>query len=584
MSRLVLALTSDALSTAVPGAGECLGPLLADGPYAPPGSTVAASIDGYGLRSDVTLTFKGPATYTITIAVGHSHWARLGDYQVPGSPWPLTLGDLTFAAATWISRGKVTITPSYDTGSGLAHTAGGGDAVVGADGDVTITISETGLISAAGQTWQIPPERWYPYDLTAISWSGYRPGAVEDHTLTNVQSYGTDPTIRLSSSTAYKALAKGVTRSMSGTWVDGVESSTATAAPANDVTAEKSSYSYTDTFIDMHNEYGSGGCVDSNNAISSDPLYGETADSIVLPNDLGVYLWTSSKSLLQRIGDNVTVLPTGAELLVRTKRSGSNQILTCHRRAGYDQDFAETATVGSATSAHLTRPVGASSGQRYVVRQAPTASQVSEDHGRTFAQVGVGEADPLVLALRTETTLLAFRLDPGDGLMCGARLTSGDLVAVDQDGDTDTVAVAVGALLEAVIFRNGNGTWELVAIDGGDLTSYTSDGVGVQGWTAGTPQTLDSPAADVQYLAGWRTRSGLDVIGGYSAAAGGYRVWYREGADQLWSDAVAVATSAPGAAPYLYERPTGQLELGTYLNGTWYAWTANHPAGTWSAV
>lgn len=577
MSRLTFTFTSDSLPLSLIGGTDCKGPLLG-GPEYIIGGTPSASLFGTALRSYVTLTLKGATTETITILVGDTYITADGGYNEDGDPGAPELGSLYWNnSPSWGSRGKVTITTTYD--SGLSYTAGPSDAVVG-DGNATIDISESGLITAGGQTYQIPAAYWNTYDITAITWGTRRAYRYEDHGFQI--STATGGTTRNTTGGLDNYVFEGVTQSWSGSWFDGAEGSSTTSAPSSDVTIVAETYQYLDT--PPGTTPVTGACTLTNNAASGDPLYDYLTGSTTPPSPVNKLPdWTASKSLLQQIGDNVTVLPTGAELVIRPKRSGSNQVLACHRRAGYDQTFAEVATVGSA-AATLKRPFGASAGERYVVRQAPTASQVSEDHGETFAQVNVSDPDPLVLALRTETLLLAFKLDPADGLMCGVRLSSGNLVAVDQDGDTATVATSVGAQTEAVVFRNGNGTWEIVAIDGGDLTSYTSDGVGVQGWTAATPQTLDSPAADVQYLANWRTRAGLDVIAGYSAAAGGYRVWYREGAGQSWSNAVAVASSAPGAAPYLYERPTGQLELGALLAGTWYAWTAEHPAGTWSAV
>jgi len=582
MSKLVLALTADALSTAVLGISPCVGPLLGDGPYSTSSNSWAAA-SGKGLRSSVTLTLSGPTTYTIAILVGYAQWSRSGDYGLdPAIPSLWNTGSPNWSALSWGSRGKVFITPSYDTGAGLAYTAGAGDPVVAGDGDATITVSETGLISACGQSWQIPTAKWDAYQITAIAWTGWRDWLWETHSHGPfTKSYGSDPHTRNSGGDADKHVVGGVTRSLSGSWLDGTESVTDPGAPANDVAMVLGAWSYTDTCIDGHNEFDNGECARSNDAVSTDPLYGIYTDHEAHEHpfsDWGFFPGiTASKSLSQRLGDNIIRLASGTEYLVRTEGTQAK----VYRRPGYDADWEVGIGIGT-TGAFTRPPLGAVAADRYVVRQARTTAEVSEDLGTTFAAVDPGEVDPQVSALRAETELIALSADQPDGLMCGVRLTGGSLVAVDQDSDTATVA-SVSSGAQAVVLRGADGRWELVVLDAGTVRSYLSDGVGVQGWTLEATQALGAAADGLTRMVGWRTRAGVDLICGHMAADGAFRVWYRPGADQEWQGPELELAAPVAYPPYLYERPTGELEFGFYDGSVWTRRVADHPAGTWSA-
>jgi len=283
--------------------------------------------------------------------------------------------------------------------------------------------------------------------------------------------------------------------------------------------------------------------------------------------------WTS----LPLLGDNVVRTAVGTEFLARSTDNGT----AIYRRPGYDEEFGHVIEVLDAGGNEVP-PLGASAGDRYVVRQARTAAQVSEDLGTTFASVDAGEADPQVAALRDETELIALSADQPDGLMCGVRLSAGQLVAVDADGDTEPVASVSGGA-QAVVFRGGDGTWEIAALDAGTLRSFVSAGVAARGWSQTASQALGAAAAGLTRMVGWRSRGGLDLLCGHHPTDGVYRVWYRPGAGQAWQGPGLELPSLVAYPPYLYERPTGQIEFGYYDGAVWTRRVADHPAGTWSA-
>lgn len=135
------------------------------------------------------------------------------------------------------------------------------------------------------------------------------------------------------------------------------------------------------------------------------------------------------------------------------------------------------------------------------------------------------------------------------------------------------------------VYRGRDGRWRVGWFVNDAPAEYVSDDLLGTSWSALSP-TSD---ADTGYLnlVGtnfWQGRDGRQAVAGYQFTEQEFVVLTRAGDGDPWTGPYLSVASSTAAAPYLYERPDGQWEVGWLIGGTWTRYTALRPSGTWNAV
>jgi len=135
------------------------------------------------------------------------------------------------------------------------------------------------------------------------------------------------------------------------------------------------------------------------------------------------------------------------------------------------------------------------------------------------------------------------------------------------------------------VYRGTDGRWRVGWFCNDVPSEYVSDDLLGESWSALSP-TADWTAGYGNLVATnfWRGRDGRQAVAGYHFGNEQFVVLTRAGDGDPWTGPYLSVASATAAAPYIYERPDGQWEVGWLVAGTWTRHTALRPGGTWSAV
>jgi len=135
------------------------------------------------------------------------------------------------------------------------------------------------------------------------------------------------------------------------------------------------------------------------------------------------------------------------------------------------------------------------------------------------------------------------------------------------------------------VYRGRDGRWRVGWFCNDAPAEYISDDLFGTSWSAMSP-TSDADAGYLNLVATnfWQGRDGRQAVAGYQFTEEKFVVLTRAGDGDPWTGPYLSVSSSTAAAPYLYERPDGQWEVGWLIGGTWTRYAALRPGGTWSAV